>query len=90
MTLVETLQTHISDFICKEADLPVEDIDLQAPLGALGVGSLTGTRLIGNLEEQFGLRLSPTLIFEYPSIAELATAIAEIAAQAACEKPANV
>jgi acyl carrier protein len=82
MSLIEHLQIHISDFICREADLPEDEIDLHMPLGALGVGSLVGTRLIGNLEEHFGVRLCPTLVFEHPSISELAEAIAEIASQA--------
>lgn len=90
MSLIERLQTHISDFICKEADLPADEIDLHTPLGALGVGSLVGTRLIGSLEEQFGVRLWPTLVFEHPSISELAAAIAEIASQANREEPAHV
>ncbi|MDD2052492.1 acyl carrier protein [Pseudomonas putida] len=81
MNLVETLQTCISEFICCEMDLPAEDIDVHAPLGAFGVGSLAGTKLIGSLEEQFQLRLWQTLIFEHPTIAELATAIAKIAVQ---------
>lgn len=90
MSLIETLQTHISDFICKEADLPADEIDLHTPLGALGVGSMVGTRLIGSLEERFGLRLWPTLVFEHPSIAELASAIADIASQAQLEDAAHV
>ncbi|MGR3895856.1 acyl carrier protein [Pseudomonas sp. 1176_21] len=81
MTLVETLQTRISEFICCEMDLPPEDIDLDTPLGAFGLGSLAGMKLIGSLEQQFGLRLSPTLVFEHPTIAELALAIAAIAAR---------
>ena len=62
-------------------DLPPEDIDLDTPLGAFGLGSLAGMKLIGSLEQQFGLRLSPTLVFEHPTIAELALAIAAIAAR---------
>lgn len=82
MSLIETLQAHISQFICRETDLPPDEIDLHTPLGALGVGSLVGTRLIGSLEERFGVRLSPTLVFEHPSIIELAEAIAALAGNA--------
>lgn len=80
MSLIDTLQRHISTFISTEADLPADEIDLHSPLGALGVGSLLGTRLIGNLEEHFAVRLRPTLLFEHPSIAELASAVAAIVA----------
>ena len=90
MPLIETLNRQISEFICAESDLPADEIDLHSPLGALGVGSLLGTRLIGHLEELHGLRLWPTLVFEHPSIAELASAIADIASQAQPEDAAHV
>lgn len=90
MPLIETLNRQISEFICAESDLPADEIDLHSPLGALGVGSLLGTRLIGHLEELHGIRLWPTLVFEHPSIAELAVAIAAIAAQAPGEEPSHV
>ena len=81
MTLLESLEQHITRFICTELHFDPEDIDPDINLGAFGVGSLAGTRLIGTLEEAFSLRLSPTLIFEYPSIAQLSHAIARIASQ---------
>lgn len=78
MSLIDTLQTRISEIICTQMDLLPEDLDLDTPLGAFGVGSLAGTVLIGMLEEQFSLPLSPTLIFEHPTIARLAEAIADL------------
>lgn len=81
MIPIATLETHISRFICKEMELLPEDIDLDLNLGAFGVGSLASTRLIGSLEETFSLRLSPTLVFEHPSISRLAQAIARIATE---------
>ncbi|MBB3811106.1 acyl carrier protein [Pseudochelatococcus contaminans] len=81
MISIDTLEAHISRFICNEMDLLPEDIDPDLNLGAFGLGSLASTRLIGSLEETFALRLSPTMVFEHPSISRLAEAIAQIAAE---------
>ena len=83
MPLLESLQAHITRFICNELQVDPDDVDLDINLGAYGVGSLAGTKLIGSLEETFGLRLSPTMIFEYPSISQLSLAIERIATEAA-------
>lgn len=90
MHSVDTLQAYITRFICTEMDLPPDEVDPDINLGAFGVGSLAGTKLIGALEQQCAVRLSPTLIFEHPTIAELAQAIAAIAARSRSEEPADV
>lgn len=90
MNSVDALQAYITRFICTEMDLPPDEVDLYTSLGAYGVGSLAGTKLIGSLEQQFSVRLSPTLIFEYPTIAELAQAIAAISERSNIEEPADV
>jgi amino acid adenylation domain-containing protein len=47
-------------------------IDRHRPFAQLGLGSQRAVALAGELQERFGRPLSPTLIYEYPTIADLA------------------
>lgn len=49
-----------------------EDIDPQATFDSLGLASRDVVTLSGDLEEWLGRRVSPTIAYEYPSIARLA------------------
>ncbi len=47
------------------------DIDVRAPFSRFGLGSLRAVELAGELETRLGRSLSPTLIYEYPTIEAL-------------------
>lgn len=75
MEQVFQLEQRITDFIVQEMNIPAEDIDTDLNFGAYGLSSVSGTKLIGLLEEELAISISPTLVFEFPTIAELATEI---------------
>jgi acyl transferase domain-containing protein/acyl carrier protein len=52
------------------------EIDVREPFASYGLDSVRAVALSGELEEWLGRRLSPTLAYEYPTIAELAAALA--------------
>lgn len=79
MELVNNVEQTITDFICQEMNIPLDDIDSDINLGAFGMSSVSGTKLIGILEEQLSIPLNPTLIFEFPTISELSAEISSLA-----------
>ena len=60
---------HVAD-VLKYHDL---QIDTHRPLGEYGLNSIMGLELRHNLERELSLRLSATIIWNYPSVAALAT-----------------
>lgn len=74
---IEDIKQTISTFICKELNVDVEDIDPEMNLGSYGLGSTAATILTGILESTYELKLSPLLVFDYPTIDALSAAISE-------------
>jgi acyl carrier protein len=56
------------DWISKELEMPAEDIDTGHSLLQYSMSSVTATILVGDLEDSLDLRLSPTLVWDYPTI----------------------
>ncbi|MFI8342704.1 SDR family NAD(P)-dependent oxidoreductase [Streptomyces sp. NPDC085639] len=57
--------------------IPAESIDRETPLKSLGLDSLMSLELRNRLEADFGLRLSPTLLWTYGALRPLAGALVE-------------
>jgi acyl carrier protein len=74
---IDQIRKTISTFICNELSVDIQDIDPEMNLGAYGLGSTAATILTGILEDTYDLRLSPLLVFDYPTIDALSTAIGE-------------
>jgi acyl carrier protein len=72
------------EWISKELEMPVQDIDTGQSLLQYSMSSVTATILVGDLEDWLDLRLSPTLVWDYPSIAAMTDfLVAEAGLQAA-------
>jgi len=63
-------------YLARTLDLADQPIDPDTKFARLGLDSASGVYLIVELEEWLGLELSPEVIFEYPTIAELARYLA--------------
>ncbi|MEO0770862.1 MAG: AMP-binding protein, partial [Cyanobacteria bacterium J06649_4] len=62
---------------CFATQLKIEDIGIYDNFFLLGGDSLAGIETITEINHRFGLDLSPPLIFEKPTVAELAPAVLE-------------
>jgi acyl carrier protein len=67
-------------YLARTLDLREPTIDPDAKFARLGLDSANSVYLIVELEEWLGTELTTELIFEYPSIAELARYLARHAA----------
>ena len=64
-------------WIAKEMGLPTVEIETEKSLLNYSLSSVTAMMLVGDLEEWLGLTLSPTLVWDYPSIAAIANHLME-------------
>jgi NADPH:quinone reductase-like Zn-dependent oxidoreductase/acyl carrier protein len=71
------LQTHLQQQIAEVLGFAPEQIGIHVSLGDLGFDSLVAVDVKGRLEASLELTLSPTLIWNYPTVAELARFLLE-------------
>ena len=71
------IQTWLLHQVSEYLHLLPDQIKIQEPLADYGLSSLTAARLSGDLQEWLKIPLDPTLLYDYPSIAELATELAQ-------------
>jgi acyl carrier protein len=69
----EWLITQISDTVYIDQD----EIDIRSPFSSFGLSSKDAVILSGDLEDWLNRRLSPTIVYEYPSIESLAAYLSE-------------
>jgi acyl transferase domain-containing protein/acyl carrier protein len=70
------LEEMLRTLLARVLRMPAEQIDPSTPLTSLGLDSLMGLELRNRLELSFGVTLSATLIFGYPTISALAPYLA--------------
>ena len=71
----EDIEQWLVCMLSESAGLDPQDIDVALPCSAYGLDSLTGVSLVGDLEVWLHVRLSPTLLWEMPSIAAVAQSV---------------
>ena len=71
------LETFIQEQAAQVLRLAPSRIDLHKPLRTLGMDSLMTIEFRNRVEAGLGLSLSATLVFNYPTVADLATYLAE-------------
>ena len=59
-------------YLARTLDLPDQTIDTEMTFARMGLDSANSVFLIVELEDWLGLELTPELVFEYPTICELA------------------
>jgi acyl transferase domain-containing protein/acyl-CoA synthetase (AMP-forming)/AMP-acid ligase II/acyl carrier protein len=86
---VAVIETWLAVRVAQRLDLPRERIDPREPFSRYGLDSVAAIELSGALEHWMGRRLSPTLVYDYPSIRALSEYLAVAAATApeAAETP---
>ncbi|MFE6159104.1 acyl carrier protein [Streptomyces sp. NPDC056486] len=53
-------------------------IGLEVPLAAYGLDSVIALSLCGDAEDAYGIELDPTVVYDYPTIVELARHLAGV------------
>ena len=69
--------------------LPEDDVDPDETFDSFGLASRDAVSLSGDLEDYLSRRLSPTLLYQYPTINKLAEHLAATGRGAACTKRAQ-
>ena len=65
------------EYLARTLDLPDQTIDTEMTFARMGLDSANSVFLIVELEDWLGLELTPDLLFEQPTIRELARKLAE-------------
>jgi len=63
-------------YLARTLDLPEQKVDPDAKFARLGLDSANSVYLIVELEEWLGIELTADLVFEHPTIADLARYLA--------------
>ena len=71
-SIQQWLITHISELL----GVAARALDAQAPFARYGMNSLLSVSLTGDIQDWLGRKLSPTLTYDYPTIASLARHLA--------------
>ena len=85
--LSEKIQKILAELASKLLKLGVENIDSNEELNAFGFDSITLTSYSNQINRTYKLALTPTVFFEYPTIARLAKYLADEHAAAFTEQP---
>ncbi len=75
--LSESITQMLTDEASEIANLAMDTFDLHAELGEYGFDSLMLTEFTNRLNKKYGLKLLPTLLFEYPTISKFAKYLAD-------------
>ncbi|MEU4418238.1 acyl carrier protein [Nocardia salmonicida] len=82
-THATTVQDWLIDRVADYTERAPHQVDPTIPLAELGMDSVSAVALCGEIEDRWMLDIDPTLVFEYPTIAAIATYLtAEIAVAA--------
>ena len=54
---------------------PVDDVDPTVPLAEAGISSVSAVELCGDVEDRFQINADPTMVFDYPTVDEIAAFI---------------
>lgn len=68
----------IADRLASELGVPSDAVDMTVPFAALGVSSILGVSLAGDLAEELSFDVPATLFWDYPTIEKLAEHLAQL------------
>ena len=75
-TNAEAIQAWLVSKLSERLGIEPHEIDIGEPLASYGLGSTEAVSLAGELAEWLGRKLSPALVYEYPTIKALARHLA--------------
>ncbi|AHC73995.1 ptzD [Candidatus Endolissoclinum faulkneri L5] len=72
VTNSSTLDSYLRGVVAQVLTLPVEEIDSHGRFMELGLDSILGVALVERINTDLAVDLRPTVVFDYPTIADLA------------------
>ncbi|MEV6427602.1 acyl carrier protein [Nocardia sp. NPDC051463] len=76
VTHPSTIQGWLVERIADYTEREPHQVDPTVPLAELGMDSVSAVTLCGEIEDRWSLDIDPTLVFDYPTIAEIAAYLA--------------
>ena len=73
---IDAIQRWLLGTVSTRTGVPPDELDVDVPLASYGLGSRDAVELSGELEDWLGRTLSPTIAYEYPTIATLSRFLA--------------
>ena len=73
----ETAQIRrwLTERVAYYLERPVDEIDATVPLAESGMNSVSATSLCGDVEDRFEINVDPTMVFDYPTVDDIAVFI---------------
>ena len=71
------IERWVIDRVAFYLECPAEDVDPAVPLAETGIDSASAVGLCGEVEDHWQIDADATLVFDYPTIADIAAFIAE-------------
>ncbi|MFD6393442.1 acyl carrier protein [Nocardia sp. NPDC060259] len=72
-TVQDWLVERVADYLGRSP----HQVDPATPLAELGMDSVSAVSLCGEIEDRWSLEIDPTLVFDYPTVAAIATYLAD-------------
>ena len=66
------IQDWLIENLAQRLGIPASEIDIHEPFATSGLNSVAAVSLSADLEDWLDIKLSPTIVYDYPNIAELA------------------
>ncbi len=73
---IAAIQDWLLNQLSEKLGLPIAEIDINEPFANYGLDSVQAVRLSADLEDFLGLKLAPTLAYDFPTIATLSDYLA--------------
>lgn len=73
----EDIQDWLINQLAKQLEIKPDEIDIDQPFDHYNLDSVRALSMLGKLEKWLGCNFNPVLIFNYPTIAELAQRLSE-------------
>jgi acyl transferase domain-containing protein/acyl-CoA synthetase (AMP-forming)/AMP-acid ligase II/pimeloyl-ACP methyl ester carboxylesterase len=71
------IQHWLQKNLAQRLGIPVSEIDVQEPFATSGLSSVAAVGLSADIEDWLAIKLSPTIVYDYPNIVELAAYLAD-------------
>lgn len=74
------IERWLADYVAKISYTSPATIDVERPFSHFELDSIATVEMTADIEDWLGVRLEPTLIWDYPTIARLATHLSDLKA----------